>query len=263
MSENRRVDRASVALVTGAASGIGLSVAAALAREGRSLALWDRDGPRLALATAWLRSALGADLCSHVLDVRDAQQVERATAQVEAEFGKLTGVALAAGVLRLGTAGQVAAAALEESLAVNVTGVFNVARAAVRRMAPRGQGSLVTVASNAGSTPRLDMAAYCASKAAAIMFTRCLGLEVAGMGVRCNVVSPGSTDTPMLRAMVGEQPADMARVVAGNLERHRLGIPLGRVATADDIASAVLFFLSDQSRHVTMQELRVDGGATL
>lgn len=262
MSEAQRVDRTSVVLVTGAASGIGLAVACALAREGRSLALCDRDEAKLNAAAGWLRNELGADLCTHTLDVRDAVQVEETVQHIEQRFGALGGVALAAGVLHLGTACEVSEEALADSLAVNVGGVFKVARATVKRMAARGRGSLVTVASNAGNTPRLDMAAYCASKAAAIMFTRCLGLEVARSGVRCNVVCPGSTDTPMLRAMIGDQPADFARVVAGNLERYRLGIPLGRVASADDIANVILFLLSDQARHMTMQTLCVDGGAT-
>lgn len=252
----------SVALVTGAASGIGLAVAALLCRQGRPVALCDRDAIRLEGAASWLRHELKGQVRTHLLDVRDGAQVERVVEQVEAELGAIDAVALAAGVLHLGTGSEVSTEAWQESLAINAGGVFHVARATVRRMAARGGGSLVTVASNAGSTPRLDMAAYCASKAAAIMFTRCLGLEVAHTGVRCNVVCPGSTDTPMLRNMVGGQPADLARVVAGSLERHRLGIPLGRVAAPDDIANVILFLLSDQARHVTMQELCVDGGAT-
>jgi 2,3-dihydro-2,3-dihydroxybenzoate dehydrogenase len=237
----------SITLITGAASGIGLSLSAALCRERRPLALCDRDAARLAASARWLRE----------------EQVEQVVAQVESEQGAIDAVALVAGVLHLGTASEISPAHWQESLSINSTGVFHAARATVKRMAERGRGSLVTVASNAGSTPRLDMAAYCASKAAAIMFTRCLALEVAHLGVRCNVVSPGSTDTPMLRAMVGTEPADLARVVAGNLAQHRLGIPLGRVASADDIASVVLFLLSEQARHITMQEIRVDGGATL
>src|SRR5690606_32681922 len=120
----------------------------------------------------------------------------------------------------------------------------------------------VVVASNAARTPRLDMAAYAASKAAAVMFTKCLGLEVAQHGIRCNVVSPGSTDTPMQRALWSDQRGP-EQVVAGDLARYRLGIPLGRIATPHDIASAVVFLLSSEARQITMQELCVDGGATL
>jgi 2,3-dihydro-2,3-dihydroxybenzoate dehydrogenase len=258
--DKQRVDRSSIALVTGAASGIGLAVATALCRQGRSVALCDRDPERLGLAADGLRSELGADLRTYPLDVRDGQQVERVVAELEQTFGLLSSVALVAGVLHLGTASEISAQAFEDSLATNLMGVFNVARATTRRMSARRRGALVTVASNAGNTPRLDMAAYCSSKAAAIMFTKCLGLELAAHGVRCNVVCPGSTDTPMLRAMVGD---NLSGSVAGNLERHRLGIPLGRVASAEDIANVVLYLLSDQARHITMQALTVDGGATL
>jgi len=185
----------------------------------------------------------------------------------EQDFGPIDAVALVAGVLHAADATTVTTEAWEDSLAINATGVFHAARATVARMARRGRGALVTVASNAARTPRLDMAAYCASKAAASMFTRCLGLEVAARGVRCNVVCPGSTDTPMLRAMLGgpvaSHDAALTRLIAGHPERYKLGIPLGRVASAEDIADVVLFLLSDQARHITMQEVRVDGGATL
>lgn len=251
-----------VALVTGAASGIGLAVAHALCRAGRRVALCDRDVAGLTVAAESLRGEHGADVCSHELDVRDQASVTRVVDNIERSFGPLDAVALAAGVLHLGDATHVSAEAWRESLDINAGGVFHVARATVHRMAARGRGALVTVASNAARTPRLDMAAYCASKAAAVMFTKCLGLEVASRGVRCNVVSPGSTDTPMLRGM-GLTSGDFSAVIAGDLARHRLGIPLARVASASDIADVVLFLLSEQARHVTMQELVVDGGATL
>ena len=106
------------------------------------------------------------------------------------------------------------------------------------------------------------MAAYGASKAAATAYLRSLGLELAPHGIRCNVVSPGSTDTPMLRGMWSgddESPA----VIAGDAASFRLGIPLGRIARPEDIAQTVLFLCSDAARHVTLHDLRVDGGATL
>jgi Enoyl-(Acyl carrier protein) reductase len=111
------------------------------------------------------------------------------------------------------------------------------------------------------------MAAYAASKAAVAAFTRCLGLELAAHGTRCNVVSPGSTDTPMLRALpalaTGSADTLLDACIAGAPERFRVGIPLGRVAQPADIAEAVLFLLTDRARHITVQELIIDGGATL
>jgi 2,3-dihydro-2,3-dihydroxybenzoate dehydrogenase len=145
---------------------------------------------------------------------------------------------------------------------VNATGVFRVSKSVARHMARRGDGSIVTVSSNAGRTPRMGMAAYAASKAAATMFTKCLGLELASSGVRCNVVSPGSTDTPLQRAY-WRAGTNQDGVLNGSLEQHRLGIPLGKIATIEDVVDGALFLLSDQARHITLHELTIDGGATL
>ncbi|NEE57327.1 SDR family oxidoreductase, partial [Streptomyces sp. SID8455] len=92
--------------------------------------------------------------------------------------------------------------------------------------------------------------------------TKCLGLELARSGVRCNVVAPGSTDTAMQRALWTDPGAE-ARVIDGDPSTYRTGIPLGRIAEPADIADAVAFLASDRARHITLQELYVDGGATL
>lgn len=94
------------------------------------------------------------------------------------------------------------------------------------------------------------------------MLTRCLGLELAEHGVRCNVIAPGSTLTPMQTGMWGDDQGSN-RVIAGDLASHRTGIPLGKLATSDDIANAAMFLLSEQAGHITMADLYIDGGATL
>ena len=131
-------------------------------------------------------------------------------------------------------------------------------------MASRGEGAIVTVASNAAAVPRWHLAAYSASKAAAAAFTKGLGLEVSQHGIRCNVVAPGSTDTAMLRDLY-EGDAERARAasIGGAQESFRVGIPLGRLSSPDDVAEAVLFLLSDRASHITLQTLTVDGGASL
>ena len=106
------------------------------------------------------------------------------------------------------------------------------------------------------------MAAYAASKAATTIFTKVVGLEVARLGIRCNVVAPGSTETEMLSALWTD--GDWRRSsIDGVAEQFRLGIPLGKVAQPADVADAVLFLLSDRAGHITMHHLTVDGGATL
>ncbi|PRH76518.1 2,3-dihydro-2,3-dihydroxybenzoate dehydrogenase [Streptomyces solincola] len=249
------------ALVTGAAGGIGEAVVRALAERGAAVAAVDRDPGRLAEAVGRL-TARGLKVTAVPADVSSSADVDRAVAGVEDALGPLDYLVNAAGVLRLGEARKLTDQDWADTFAVNATGVFHVSRAVVDRMVARGGGAVVTVASNAAGTARTEMAAYAASKAAATAFTKCLGLEVAPHGVRCNVVAPGSTDTPMLRGMHDGDTA-VRRSVDGTPAAFRTGIPLGKVARPEDVAEAVAFLLSDEAGHITLHSLTVDGGATL
>ncbi|UQX04854.1 2,3-dihydro-2,3-dihydroxybenzoate dehydrogenase [Streptomyces sp. RerS4] len=250
-----------IALVTGAAGGIGGAVARALGRRGVLVAAVDRDPEHLRRAVEEL-TAQGVKATAYPTDVTDSADVEATVERVERELGPIGHLVNAAGVLRLGQAREFSDEDWNATFAVNATGVFHVSRAVVNRMAERARGSLVTVASNAAGTPRSDMSAYAASKAAATMFTKSLGLEVARHGIRCNVVAPGSTDTPMLRSMWHDESGPQASI-RGNGETFRVGIPLGRLAQPWHIADAVVFLLSDEASHITLHTLTVDGGATL
>ncbi|WP_017556321.1 2,3-dihydro-2,3-dihydroxybenzoate dehydrogenase [Nocardiopsis baichengensis] len=256
-----RPDPKRTALVTGAAGGIGAAVVRTLAREGLAVAAVDRDTAALEELEKELADQ-GRTIAAVPADLSRTAEARAAVETAVARLGHLDHLVNAAGVLRLGEARGLSEEDWHTSLAVNATGVFAVSQAAVPHLADRGSGAVVTVASNAAATPRTGMAAYAASKAAAVAFTKCLGLELAAQGVRCNVVAPGSTDTPMLRSMWSGE-ADRQATLRGNLEHHRLGIPLGRVAAPDDIAGAVAFLLSDAARHITLHTLTVDGGATL
>ncbi|MCX5400835.1 2,3-dihydro-2,3-dihydroxybenzoate dehydrogenase [Streptomyces sp. NBC_00102] len=253
-----------LALVTGAGRGIGEAVVSALVERGARVVATDiaPDGIE-ALARTY-----GPRVVARPLDVTDADAVEAAVEEAEQALGPLEFAVNVAGVLRNADVLDTTDAHWAGTFAVNVDGVFHVSRSAARRMAARGRGSIVTVASNAAGIPRAGMAAYAASKAASSMFTKCLGLEMAAHGVRCNSVCPGSTMTDMQRGMWADlDPEDVTaaedRVVAGDLATYRTGIPLGRIADPADIADAVTFLLSDRARHITMQDLYVDGGATL
>jgi 2,3-dihydro-2,3-dihydroxybenzoate dehydrogenase len=251
------------ALVTGAAGGIGSATAHALAAEGRPVAVLDRDATAVAAVADDLVAA-GHRARAFVADVAIADEVEAAVAAAEEALGPLDVLVNAAGVLPTGALLDLDPADWARAFAVNVDGVLHPSRAAGRRMRDRGRGSIVTVASNAAGVPRIGMGAYAASKAAATMLTRCLGLELAAAGVRCNIVCPGSTDTAMLRQLFPDDADDAVhRVVAGSPETFKVGIPLGRVAHPADIADAVVFLASPRARHVTMQALYVDGGASL
>ncbi|OLF14229.1 2,3-dihydro-2,3-dihydroxybenzoate dehydrogenase [Actinophytocola xinjiangensis] len=249
-----------VAIVTGAARGIGAAVTAALARQGALVAAADVD--KEVVATAAAHRADGRQVRAFLTDVSDPVAVDELVADVDRLLGGIGILVNVAGILRPGPVLATSDADWAAMFAVNTTGVFLTARAVATRMVARGGGSIVTVGSNAAGVPRTGMAAYAASKAAATVFTRCLGLELAAHGIRCNIVSPGSTDTAMQRALwTDEHGAD--RVIAGSLAEYRTGIPLGRIADPADIADAVSFLVSDQARHITMHDLYVDGGATL
>ncbi|MEU6223070.1 2,3-dihydro-2,3-dihydroxybenzoate dehydrogenase [Streptomyces sp. NPDC047042] len=250
-----------IALVTGAAGGIGAAVVRTLAERGARVAAVDRDGDRLREVAAEL-SHDGLDVRAFPGDVTVSAEAERLVAEAEDTVGPLDHLVNGAGVLRLAKARELTDADWTSTFAVNTTGVFFMSRAAVNRMVPRRSGAVVTIASNAAGTARMDMAAYSASKAAATMFTKCLGLEAAQHGIRCNVVAPGSTETPMLTSMWQDDHGRTA-TLEGNPDAYRVGIPLGRLARPADVAEAVAFLLSDQAAHITMHDLTVDGGAAL
>jgi 2,3-dihydro-2,3-dihydroxybenzoate dehydrogenase len=247
--------------VTGAAGGIGEAVVRALAEGGVSVAALDANEDALKLSETRLREA-GLPVHAFAVDVTSSSAVNAAIEQVETQLGPIGYLVNAAGVLRVGLATELTDEDWATTFAVNTTGVFHLSRAVASRMIGRRSGAIVTIASNAAATPRWQMAAYAASKAAAASFTACLGLELAGHGIRCNVVAPGSTNTPMLTSLWAGGDALRASI-EGTPETFRTGIPLGRLAQPSDIASAVLFLLSDRASHITLQHLTVDGGAAL
>lgn len=248
-----------VALVTGAGGGIGAAVAAALLQQDARVAAIDVH-PR---GLDRLREGLSASaLRTWVLDVRDAAAVEATVAEVEQALGPIMLLVNVAGVLTTTPLVETTDEAWRQVFAVNVDGVFAVSRAVARRMIPRRQGAIVTVSSNAAGIPRYAMGPYAASKAASTMLTKCLGLELAEHGIRCNVVAPGSTRTPMQQALL-DAGATREGIIGGQLETYRPGIPLKKIAEPSEVADAVLYLLSDRASQVTMAEIYVDGGASL
>jgi 2,3-dihydro-2,3-dihydroxybenzoate dehydrogenase len=248
-------------LVTGAASGIGRAIALRLAAEGRSVALVDRDGEGLALVAKEAERDGAAAASAWVGDVRDAASLGRAVKEFSEQVGPLAGIASAAGVLEPGGLGSVTPESWQRHFDVNTTGVLHLLQAGSAYL--RDGGAVVVISSNAARVPRTGMLAYAASKAATSALARAAGLELAGRGIRVNVVEPGSTDTPMQRDLWPDAEAGYAAALQGDAAQFRIGIPLGRLADPDDVAAVAAFLLSDAARHVTLQQLFVDGGASL
>lgn len=251
-----------VAVVTGAAGGIGASIIRKLASEGSIVAAIDQNAQALHQLVNQL-SAEGMQVHAYVANIGSSSEVEATIQEIEDTLGPIYYLVNAAGILRTGRITDIKDEDWEATIKVNVNGVFFVSRAVTRRMiARKDKGAVVTIASNAASTARVQMAAYAASKAAVVAFTKCLGLEMAEYGIRCNVVAPGSTDTNMLGDLNGG--SDRAKAsITGSPETFRLGIPLKKIAQPSHIADAVMFLLSEMAGHITMETLTIDGGATL
>lgn len=237
--------------VTGAGQGIGRAVAEGFARLGGEVVGLDRAFPERDYGYR-----------THVLDVGDAAAVRQACAELLVPGQGIDVLASVAGILRLGAIEELSLADWDDSLRVNVSGPFYLLRELLPRFRAQGRGAVVAVSSNATRVPRMQMAAYAASKAALTSLIRTAGLELASCGVRCNLVSPGSTDTAMQRGMWADD-SGRARTIAGLPEQFKLGIPLQKIATPDEVANTVLFLASDLASHITLQDIVVDGGATL
>lgn len=250
------------AVVAGAAGGIGAAVVRNLTTAGMHVVALDRDTPALS-AMASTGCDTHPPVSTRPIDVTNRREVDVCLTDISATFGPIDAAVCAVGTLEPAPATAITESAWQHHLDVNATGAFQVLRAAADVMSAQGSGSIVLVGSNAASVPRTNMAAYAASKAAATAYARALALELAPYGVRCNVVAPGSTDTAMQRDLWPDpvQGAEMA--IGGDPASFRLGIPLGRIAAPEDIAEVVSFLLSEQARHVTLQQILVDGGASL
>jgi NAD(P)-dependent dehydrogenase (short-subunit alcohol dehydrogenase family) len=243
------------ALVTGASSGIGRAAALEIAAAGGRVALVALPDSPLAEAAEECRS-LGAEALAIGADVRDGSAVERAFREAES-LGPVDAVYHAAGVSTVATAAETTDEQWLHQLEVNLTGTFHVVRAAVRVMAPRGRGAIVTTASELAVMGQPGYVAYSATKGGVLAMTRALAAEMAGSGIRVNAVCPGTVDTPLLAAefALSEDPEAERRATEQS-------IAMGRIAHPREVARAVLFLLSDASSYVTGAQLVVDGGRT-
>ena len=250
-----------VALVTGAASGIGRATALRLSGSGAALALLDRDADGVAAVADEALDAGAADALTFAADVASADGVERAFAEATDRLGPLDALACAAGILEPAGLADTTEDSWQRHFDVNTTGVLHCLQAARPRPRLRDGGAVVVVSSNAARVPRTGMLAYAASKAATSALARCAGLELAARGIRCNVVEPGSTDTPMLHSLWPDEETGLAGTLRGNPDAYRVGIPLGRLGTPEEFGATAAFLASPLAAYVTGSLIRLDGGA--
>lgn len=246
------------AVVVGGGRGIGRAIAVELARDEGVERLFVADlDETLAQETASAASADAEVVALHV-DLADERSV-RALFEASRDA---TRVAIPGGVFSAAPSLELECAEMERILRVNLVGCFHAAQLYAGEMAARDGGAIVGIASIAARMPRMRQAAYSASKAGLRQALRVLAMEVAGDGVRINTVSPGPTDTPMMRELQSDH-SSVDDLAAGSALALRPRIPTGRVGRVEDIAVATRFLLSPGAAHIVMQDLVVDGGELL
>ena len=253
-----------VAIVTGAASGIGAACAQTLAREGARVVATDIDAPRGAELAAAIVAAGGAAVFLPQ-DVTDEARWAAIVAEIERRHGRLDILVANAGIgIMAPSIADMTLADWRRQTAVNLDGVFLSVKYCLPLMRRSGGGSIIMMSSVAGLRGSPILAGYCATKGGVRLFAKAVAMECAGLGdgVRVNSVHPGIIDTPIWQKIpVGAANAGRNAPMDPH-ELARAGVPLGQAGMAQDIANGVLFLASDASSHMTATELVIDGGMT-
>jgi NAD(P)-dependent dehydrogenase (short-subunit alcohol dehydrogenase family) len=250
-----------VAIVTGAASGIGQACAERLAQAGAAVLVTDLQDALGSAVAAGIRQAGGSAQYFHHDVTKEAEWIEAISA-AKANFGGLDVLVNNAGIGRPAPLTETTLEHWRLLMAINVEGMFLGMKHAIPLMTANGGGSIVNISSVAGMKAYQNMSAYCASKSAVKHLTKVAALECAKSGIRVNSVHPGMIRTPAWNSLGGlsgggsDNLPDLDAIAAA-------GVPMGFVGMPGDIASGVLYLVSDESRYVTGAELVIDGGQNI
>ena len=253
-TRNRRYRlEGTIAVVTGAAQGLGLGIAEELARDGAAVTIADLNREKAEAASAGLLQQ-GFDVRAAYLDVAESEKVTALFERVSIESGRLDILVNSAAVV------QLADQEWERVLRITLTGTFYCCRAAGKIMERQGSGCIVNIASVNGQNPAALVAAYNVAKAGVISLTKTLALELAAYGVRVKAVSPGPVYTEFNRTVMAQRCQSLNITEDQMIERIRQAIPLARWGEPADIAHCVAFLCSPEASWITGEVLRVSGG---
>jgi 3-oxoacyl-[acyl-carrier protein] reductase len=244
-----------IAVITGGSRGIGRAVAERLADLGASIVVNYVSDRRAADEVVRSAQSRGVDAISVQADVSDLKEAARLIDNTIARFKSVDILICNAGIWEGAPIDQMPEQTWDRTIEINLKGTWTVCRAAIPHMKTQRFGRIVMVSSTAGQRGEANYSNYAASKGGQIAFAKALSTELGPYGINVNAVAPGWVDTEMSSASLTEHSAEREAIAAG--------IPVGRIATADDIAGPIVFLAGEWARHITGEVLNVNGGSVL